>query len=203
MSGGSSFLLHEDYYDILVLKKSYENFLSFHSKLGNFLNFSLSCSIASFPTTSLSRPPSPGPDAPRELCPAPGCLSVCVPGFPLALQQCSFPKADLCPPGTFVSSNGLRGTCSRHADTVVVALVTQRPGPGQLQPHHQQLPSTAETGAGVRPASPKVLVWPGRSSSRARAAKAPAGTGLLLAAAASGEGSNGSDSSHRGCCRSE
>lgn len=68
MSGGSSFLLHEDYYDILVLKKSYENFLSFHSKLGNFLNFSLSYSIASFPTTSLSRPPSPGPDAPRELC---------------------------------------------------------------------------------------------------------------------------------------
>jgi len=30
----SIFLLHEEYYDILALKKkSYENFLSFHSKL--------------------------------------------------------------------------------------------------------------------------------------------------------------------------
>lgn len=98
---------------------------------------------------------------------------------------------------------GHAAAAGHHADTMVIALVTQRPGPGQLQPHRRQLPSTAETGAGVMPASPKVLVWPGRSSSRARAAKAPAGTGLLLAAAASGEGGNGSDSSHRGCCRSE
>lgn len=98
---------------------------------------------------------------------------------------------------------GRAAAAGRHADTVVVALVTQRPGPGQLQPHRRQLPSAAETGAGVMPGSPKVLVWRGRSSSHARAAKAPAGTGLLLAAAASGEGGNGSDSSHRGCCRSE
>lgn len=33
MSGGSSFLLHEEYDDILVLKKVRVTFLSFRSKL--------------------------------------------------------------------------------------------------------------------------------------------------------------------------